>query len=79
LQRIGRWHFELRRRPEGLYLYQVSDGTTAIDGAAVSKGASVQIRAGGRIEVGRVLTLKLLQAAKTTDADDATILTENPR
>ncbi|MGH2669349.1 MAG: hypothetical protein ACRDH5_09590, partial [bacterium] len=67
------------RRPEGLYLYQVSDGTTVIDGAAVSKGASVQIRAGARIEVGRVLTLKLLQVAKTTDADDATILTDSPR
>jgi class 3 adenylate cyclase len=79
LQRIGRWHFELRRRPEGLYLYQVSDGTTAIDGAAVSKGASVQIRAGARIEVGRVLTLKLLQVAKASSADDATILTDSPR
>ncbi len=79
MQRIGRWHFELRRRPEGLYLYQVSDGTTAIDGTAVSKGASVQIRAGSRIEIGRVLTLKLLQVAKASDADDATILTETPR
>lgn len=78
LQRIGRWHFELRRRPEGLYLYQVSDGTTAIDGAAIAKGASVQVRAGARLEVGRVLTLKLLQVAKSSQADDATILTETP-
>lgn len=76
LQRIGRWHFELRRRPEGLFLYQVSDGTTALDGTMIPKGQSVQVRAGGRIEVGRVLTLKLLDVGQRTDADDATILTE---
>jgi class 3 adenylate cyclase len=54
---ISRWHFELRRRPDGLVLYQVSDNVTEVDGVVVARGTEVPVRADTIVRVGKVMTL----------------------
>jgi len=57
LARISRWHFELRRLPDGLYLRPVSEQTTEVDGVAVTRGGQVVIRPGAKVRLGGVMTL----------------------
>jgi class 3 adenylate cyclase len=57
LMQISRWQFELRRRPDGLVLHQVSEGLTEVDGAPITRGAEVPIRKGTVVRVGKVMTL----------------------
>jgi class 3 adenylate cyclase len=57
--RISRWHFELRRRPEGWWLRSLTDSSTEVDGLALCRGAETPIRAGSVVRVGQVLTLEL--------------------
>jgi class 3 adenylate cyclase len=68
-RQISRWHFELRRGPEGLRLRTLSDGVTTIDGAPVGRGVDVPVRSGTRIGVAETLTLRLA-GAKTAFADE---------
>ena len=58
-RQISRWHFELRRAPEGLRLRTLSDGLTTIDGQPVGNGDDVPVRSGTRIGVAKTLTLRL--------------------
>ena len=58
-RQVSRWHFELRRAPEGLWLRTLSDGLTTIDGEPVTKGVDVPVRSGTRIGVAGTLTLRL--------------------
>lgn len=44
LARISRWHFELRRMPDGLYLRPVSEQTTEVDGKTVARGDLARVR-----------------------------------
>ena len=57
LARISRWHFELRKLPDGYYLRPVSEQTTEVDGVAVARGGQVQIRPGSKVRLGGVMTL----------------------
>jgi hypothetical protein len=59
---ISRWHFELRRRPEGFVLRPLSDQTTEVDGVVVPKGQEMPVRPGQTVRLARVLTL-LFRAA----------------
>jgi class 3 adenylate cyclase len=58
-RQISRWHFELRRVPDGLMLRTLSEGLTTIDGLRVEKGVDVPVRSGTRIGVANTLTLRL--------------------
>ncbi len=58
-RQISRWHFELRRWPDGFRLRPVSDGVTEVDGVPVTKGSEVKAGPGARIRVAHVLTLTL--------------------
>ncbi len=70
---ISRWHFELRRWPDGFRLRPVSDGLTEVDGVAVAKGDEVKVGPGARIRVARVLTLMLVSPRRAVPEDlDAT-------
>ena len=60
LRQISRWHFELRRSEHGLSLLALSDSVTSVDGERVERGATLPVRAGSRIVVADVLTLRLL-------------------
>lgn len=57
MMKVSRWHFELRRRPDGLVLRAVSDNVTEVDGEPVVRGAEVPIRRGTAVRVGKVMTL----------------------
>jgi class 3 adenylate cyclase len=59
-RRISRWHFELHRRPDGMYLQAVSRAHTVVDGQVVSMGQSVQVKPGAQLEVAYRLGLELL-------------------
>ena len=56
-KRISRWHFELRRLPDGFYLRPVSEQTTEVDGVGVTRGGQVPIRPGSKVRLGGVMTL----------------------
>jgi class 3 adenylate cyclase len=56
---ISRWHFELRRTPDGLRLRVLSEGLTTIDERPITKGQEAAVRSGSRIGVAGVMTLRL--------------------
>jgi class 3 adenylate cyclase len=55
---ISRWHFELRRRPEGFLLRPLSEQITEVDGVIVPKGEEVPLRTGTKVRLARFLTLE---------------------
>jgi len=57
---ISRWHFELRRFPDGFRLRPLSDRQTEVDGTPVPKNGQVAVKAGSKVRVARVLTLTFL-------------------
>jgi class 3 adenylate cyclase len=72
-RRISRWHFELRRHPDGLVLRQLSDRMTELDGTPVAQGAEVPVRPGTVVRAGRAITLEffsraVFQSDQTSDA-----------
>jgi len=77
MMRISRWHFELRRRPDGLVLRQLSDSMTEVDGTAVPRGSELPIFTGTVVRVGKALTLAF-QAADRAASHSATLSTRAP-
>lgn len=73
LARISRWHFELRRLPDGYYLRPVSEQTTEVNGAAVTRGAQVLLRPGAKVRLGGVMTLVFF-SDQTASLSQATVL-----
>jgi class 3 adenylate cyclase len=69
-RQISRWHFELRRAPDGLRLRTLSDGLTTVDGQRVERGVDVPVRSGTRIVVADTLTLRLAGATYVPIDDD---------
>ena len=70
-RQISRWHFELRRAPDGLRLRPLSEGVTTVDGQPVDKGFEIPVRTGSRIGVADTLTLRLMGLAdEAADRDD---------
>jgi class 3 adenylate cyclase len=63
MRRISRWHFELHRRSNGMFLRVVSRANTEVDGKVVSLGEEVQVKPGANIRIGWVLTMRLLSPA----------------
>ena len=57
-RQISRWHFELRRAPDGLRLRTLSDGVTNRRSCRSAKGVDVPVRSGTRIGVANTLTLR---------------------
>ena len=55
---ISRWHFELRRGPEGFVLRPLTEQMIEVNGAVVSKGQEVPVRTGTTVCLARVLTLQ---------------------
>jgi len=75
-RQISRWHFELRRAPDGVRLRTLSDGVTTVDGQPVGKGIDVPVRSGTRIGVANTLMLRLAGPvhAAADDADSRTMM-----
>jgi class 3 adenylate cyclase len=59
-RKISRWHFELRRHPDGFRLRPVSDQITEVDGQIIARGAEAAIRPGSRVRIARAATLEFL-------------------
>jgi class 3 adenylate cyclase len=55
---ISRWHFELRRSPQGFLLRPLSDQITEVDGQVAAKGQDVPLRPGTTVRLARLLTLE---------------------
>ncbi len=68
---ISRWHFELRRGPDGYRLRSLSDTSTEVDGQPAPKGQDVPFRPGARIRVAGALTLLALRPASPVGDDEA--------
>jgi len=58
--RVSRWHFELRRRPEGFLLRSVTDRSTEVDGVAVLRGQDVPLRPDSKVVLSGVVTIEFL-------------------
>jgi class 3 adenylate cyclase len=72
-QQVSRWHFELRRQPEGFLLRSVTDQATEVDGAPVAKGGEAPILPRSIVRLANVMTLEFLpEPDPVTDAGDAT-------
>jgi hypothetical protein len=69
-RQISRWHFELRRAPDGLRLRTLSDGVTTIDGRRVERGVDVPVCRGTRIGVAETSDPAPAGAAHETTDDD---------
>jgi class 3 adenylate cyclase len=62
-RQVSRWHFELRRGGDGLWLHALSDSPTEVDGKLVARGEQAAVRAGSVVRVAELLTLRLLAGA----------------
>jgi len=75
-KQVSRWHFELRRRVDGLVLHCVTDALTEVDGQAVPKGTEARVRPGTQVKVGRVVTLRFHGADEAEgEVVDGTVMT----
>lgn len=74
-QQISRWHFEVRRAPEGLMLRSVSTQPTEVDGKAVTKGEETAISAGTVVRLSDVLTLRFVSGVSGTASDETAVTT----
>ncbi|MGC4122613.1 MAG: adenylate/guanylate cyclase domain-containing protein [Myxococcales bacterium] len=73
-KQISRWHFELRRRADGLVLRSVSDSVTEVDGVAIPKGAEAKVKPRTSVKVARVMTLTF-QGTEDENPVDGTLMT----
>jgi class 3 adenylate cyclase len=69
---ISRWHFELRRNPQGFLLRSVTDQQTEVDGELLPKGGERAVKPGTFVRVAKVLTLEFLGDTSQPMQPDAT-------
>jgi class 3 adenylate cyclase len=62
-ERISRWHFELRRKPDGIVLRSLSDSPTVVDGQEVPNRGEAPVRSGSVVTLAGVMTLTFLRNA----------------
>lgn len=74
-QHISRWHFEVRRAPEGLILRSVSNQHTEVNGKTIGKGEETSISAGTIIRLSDVLTLRFIGGASDQASEDNAVTT----
>lgn len=55
---ISRWHFELRRRPDGFVIRVVSNAPLDLNGRPLAKGGEHPLRIGDSVRVGNILSLQ---------------------
>lgn len=67
--RISRWHFELRRMPDGFLLRNVTDQSTELDGRALAKGEEASVKPDSKVRLANVLTLEFVPEAQVAQGD----------
>jgi len=76
-QQISRWHFELRRDPDGFVLRSRSARPTEVNGTPVLRGQEYPVRVGAAVTLSGVITLRFL-SSETTTADDTVSIIRPP-
>ena len=71
-QKVSRWHFELRRHPNGFMLRCVSAKGTEVDGTNVAEGQEVPLRPGSVVRVAGVITLRFAVESTVASIGGAT-------
>ena len=61
---VSRWHFELRRRPDGFVLRSVSSQLTEVDGRILQKGEEAEVRTGTSVVLAKTIVIKFLSNQK---------------
>ncbi|TNE92387.1 MAG: adenylate/guanylate cyclase domain-containing protein [Deltaproteobacteria bacterium] len=61
LRKVSRWHFELRRLPDGFFLRQLSKAGVTVNGKVVAAGEDVPLPPGSVVVVSGVLKLEFSQ------------------
>ncbi len=61
-RKISRWHFELRRRTDGLVIRAISNAPTVLNGRLLSKGEEHPLYPGDSVRIGNVLSLRFESA-----------------
>ena len=74
-QHISRWHFEVRRAPEGLILRSVSTQHTEVSGKTLCKGEETPIIAGTVVRLSDVLTLRFIAGTSDQASEDNAVTT----
>lgn len=72
-QQISRWHFELRRQPDGFLFHLITGQRTEVDGALVSKGQQVSLQPDSVVRISDVATLRFIPFPARNLAGDSTI------
>ncbi|MBI4861187.1 MAG: hypothetical protein HY815_13155 [Candidatus Riflebacteria bacterium] len=57
---ISRWHFQLRRDADGMWISSVTEAPTTVDGRPLTKGEQMPVRGGTCINLSGVITVELL-------------------
>lgn len=70
---ISRWHFELRRSPDGYMLRPLGRGIVEVDDQVITQGNEIVISTGSVVRVARVLTLKFLAGHSRMPESSATM------
>ncbi|GCL66253.1 adenylate/guanylate cyclase domain-containing protein [Pseudaquabacterium pictum] len=74
-RQISRWHFELRRGPDGYVLRSVSTHPTVVDGLVLQRGEEAPALPGSVVVLSGVMTLDLLGRQQADDnPGDATMV-----
>ncbi len=72
---VSRWHFELRRRPDGFVLRSMSSQLTEVDGRILDKGEEAEIRTGTSVVLAKTIVLKFLSHQKDVpDPEHTTVV-----
>jgi class 3 adenylate cyclase len=61
---VSRWHFELRRRPDGFVLRSVSSQLTEVDGRVLQKGEEAEVRTGTSVTLAKTIVIKFLSSQR---------------
>jgi class 3 adenylate cyclase len=75
-RQISRWHFELRRRPDGYVLRSVTSHPTLVNGAALQRGDEVAVGPGSVVGLSGVMTLDFIGSgrADSTRSDETMVI-----
>jgi class 3 adenylate cyclase len=63
---VSRWHFELRRRPDGYVLRSVSSQLTEVDGRVVHKGEEADVREGTSVTLAKTIAIRFLSQKRSS-------------
>ena len=74
-QHISRWHFEVRRAPEGLIFRSVSTQPTEVNGRVICKGEETPVSAGTVVRLSDVLTLRFVSGTSDQTSEEGAVTT----